>query len=347
MSVDLSLIIPNNCRSITDKSEARKCFDDLINYIKKYFHGKNFITDIDIVEDDEDPDAIYFEYSFEIPLLDISVYLNSGYWIVNYGFRYSYYFEPLGIDILGNPTIWLRDLCYNVLLLFGRNDAYICDEHHGYDCELYGLPNITIDDWINYGVSESDSIVYNFSFNELLQNRSNYFDPYNNYPNYNYKSKFYDDFKECHQVFDVLKKRFPEYEILVYKTPLENYLLVAKDDNLYFINSITGESLTDFPIDFCKANFNGAGLQIFRGEKSAFFNFKGVQLTDFRIGDFSWKWGCSDEDYLRGHQGKYRRIIIDHAMNRLFLSDGTAVTCMRWSDEHKDLVKNKYFRRQR
>ena len=47
MSVDLSLIIPNKCRSLRDTDNAKKCFDDTINYIVKHFHGrKQFVTEI-------------------------------------------------------------------------------------------------------------------------------------------------------------------------------------------------------------------------------------------------------------------------------------------------------------
>ncbi len=337
MSVDLSLIIPNDCRSIRDKSESRKCFDDLINNIKHYFHGKNFITDIEIIEDD-DPDWECYEYSFQIPLLNTVVYLNSGYWIIDFFCRYSYYFEPLGKDILGNPRIWPRDLCFNVLLLFGIKGAYICADYYGSDCDLFGKDKVTIDDWKKYSNFKQEDKVYDFNIKDFPINHDGYYNSISDY-----KNKYYDDFKQCHQVFDILKNRFPEYEILVYKTPLDNYLLVAKGDNLFFINKENGNRLTDFPVDFCNAKFNGAGVQIFRGEESAFFNSEGEQLTDFRIGDFSWKWGYSDEDYLRGQKDKYRQIIIDHVTNRLFLSDGTDVTCMRWSEEHKDLIKNKLF----
>lgn len=33
MSVDLSLIIPNKCRSLRDRDEAKQCFYDTIDHI--------------------------------------------------------------------------------------------------------------------------------------------------------------------------------------------------------------------------------------------------------------------------------------------------------------------------
>lgn len=79
MSVDLSLIIPNTCRSLLDKEDAKKCFNGTIDRIVKYFRGRrNFITEITIAEEEnEDHDL---EYSFEIPILNISVYMHAGFW---------------------------------------------------------------------------------------------------------------------------------------------------------------------------------------------------------------------------------------------------------------------------
>ena len=37
--------------------------------------------------------------------------------------------------------------------------------------------------------------------------------------------------------------------------------------------------LTDFPIDNCRADFNGAGIQLFKGKESAFFSRTGKQMT--------------------------------------------------------------------
>lgn len=40
MSVDLSLIIPNGCRSLRDKEDAKKCFISTIERIVQYFYGR-------------------------------------------------------------------------------------------------------------------------------------------------------------------------------------------------------------------------------------------------------------------------------------------------------------------
>lgn len=85
MSIDLSLIVPNKCRSLRDKGHAKKCFDEMIEQIIKYFGGrKQFVTGITIKRyesPDEESDIFEdIEYSFEIPILSTTVFMRSGYW---------------------------------------------------------------------------------------------------------------------------------------------------------------------------------------------------------------------------------------------------------------------------
>lgn len=59
MSVDLSLIIPNDCRSLRDLEGAKKYFNDTLNHIFEYFHGhEQFVTDITIRSFKDDPHGI-------------------------------------------------------------------------------------------------------------------------------------------------------------------------------------------------------------------------------------------------------------------------------------------------
>ena len=51
MSIDLSLILPNKCRSLRDKEEAQACFYDTMDRIVSYFHGrKELISEIIVGE---------------------------------------------------------------------------------------------------------------------------------------------------------------------------------------------------------------------------------------------------------------------------------------------------------
>jgi hypothetical protein len=124
-------------------------------------------------------------------------------------------------------------------------------------------------------------------------------------------------YKECHDVLNAIRSRFPEYDILSISNPLPDCALAAKNDELFILDYKTGSCLTGTPIDNCRADFCGAGIQVFKGEKSAFFNMEGEQLTDFRVGNFSWKWDTRCINALR-------QIIIDEATGRNFLSDGTS-----------------------
>ncbi|MBO4598510.1 MAG: hypothetical protein J5676_11660 [Bacteroidaceae bacterium] len=310
MSIDLSLVIPNKCRSLRDKKDARKCFDDTIEGIVNYFHGrKQFITDIKIYEDESEFGNI--EYSFDILLLNITANMYSGFWDIWPVARYSQYFFPCDTDMFGKPRIWPREVCFNTLLAFGQNEGWICDEYHSWN-SLLDEEKTTFEDWKSYGETAEDSKIYEFNVMDFAD-----VDPLENrWPEY--KKKYHDDFKECHAVLDAVKKRFPQYDILAIGEPFWNTVVAVKDDGMFLLHIETGESFTNYPIDNCRTDFNGAGIQIFRGEESAFFNRTGEQLTDFRVGDFSWKW-----DNEGGLTGAFKQIVIDEATGKKFFTDGT------------------------
>ena len=131
-----------------------------------------------------------------------------------------------------------------------------------------------------------------------------------------YDRKYHDAYKECHDVFNAIRSHFPGYDILSIGGPLPNCVLAAKNDELFILNYETGSCLTGNSIDNCRTDFNGAGIQVFKKEESAFFNMKGKQLTDFRVGDFSWEWDANCRN-------AFRQIIIDKATGKKFLTDGT------------------------
>lgn len=309
MSVDLSLIIPNKCRSLRDTDNAKKCFDDTINYIVKHFHGrKQFVTEISIRSNEDDPDDI--EYSFEIPFLNITAYMHSGFWDIWPVAGYSQYFFPFGTDMFGKPRTWPREVCFNTLLAFGHTEGWICDEFHSWNCKLEDFGS-TFEDWKAYGENDEDSIIHEFDIMRFADVDSQK----GIWPDYN--RKYHDSYKECHDVLNAIRSRFPEYDILSISNPLPDCALAAKNDELFILNYKTGSCLTGSPIDNCRTDFNGAGIQVFKGEKSAFFNMEGEQLTDFRVGNFSWKW---DTRCIYA----FGQIIIDEATGRKFLSDGTS-----------------------
>lgn len=308
MSVDLSLIIPNKCRSLRDTDNAKKCFDDTINYIVKHFHGrKQFVTEISIRSNEDDPDDI--EYSFEIPFLNITAYMHSGFWDIWPVARYSQYFFPFGTDMFGKPRTWPREVCFNTLLAFGCTEGWICDEFHSWNCKIDDIDS-TFENWKTYGENDEDSVIHEFDimqFADVDTEKGTWPD---------YARKYHDDYKECHDVFNAIRSHFPGYDILSIGGPLPNCVLAAKNEELFILNYETGSCLTGNSIDNCRTDFNGAGIQVFKKEESAFFNMKGKQLTDFRVGDFSWEWDANCRN-------AFRKIIIDKATGKKFLTDGT------------------------
>lgn len=308
MSVDLSLIIPNQCQSLRDTRNAKKCFDDTINRVIKHFHGrKQFVTEISVRTNEDDPDDI--EYGFEIPLLNVTAYMHSGFWDIWPVAGYNQYFFPFGTDMFGKPRIWPREVCFNTLLAFGRTSGWICDEFHSWNCKLEDIDS-TFEDWKAYGENYEDSVIHDFDIMKFAD-----VDPKKGiWPDY--ELKYHDDYRECHAVLNAIRSRFAEYDILSIGSPLQNCAIAAKDDELFILNYETGICLTGSPIDNCRTDFNGAGIQVFKKEESAFFNMEGKQLTDFRRGTFSWEWD-------RHCPNAFRQIIIDNATGKRFHTDGT------------------------
>ena len=65
MSLGLSLIIPNTCRSLQDMEEARRCFDDTIDRIVRYYQGhENFVIGVIMMEKDDVVAPEDIDYSF-------------------------------------------------------------------------------------------------------------------------------------------------------------------------------------------------------------------------------------------------------------------------------------------
>lgn len=236
--------------------------------------------------------------------------MHSGFWDIWPVAGYSQYFFPFNTDMFGKPRTWPREVCFNTLLAFGHTEGWICDEFHSWNCKLEDFDS-TFEDWKAYGKNDEDSIIHEFDIMRFAD-----VDPKKGiWPDYD--RKYHDSYKECHDVLNAIRSRFPEYDIFSISNPLPDCALAAKNDELFILNYETGSCLTGNPIDNCRTDFNGAGIQVFKGEKSAFFNMEGEQLTDFRVGNFSWKW---DTRCIYA----FRQIIIDEATGRKFLSDGTS-----------------------
>ncbi|MDN4754962.1 hypothetical protein QYZ87_10625 [Porphyromonadaceae bacterium W3.11] len=318
MGVDLNLILPNDCKDLRDNKHALNVFNNTIDKITSFFGGRRqFVTDILIFNSDskewEEFGCNYEEdmpdYSFSIPLLSVTFYMKQGYWEVWTNARYYHYFWPFAIDQNGNPILWARYDCFNAARVLGFSEGWVCDDYHSWNCKL-GDEYADFEAWLNYGEDEEDAIVHEFTTSLFGGKTERYLD---------YASKFHDSFRECFQLVELFKRRFPQYKVLTIGRPNYRFALVSEEDNLFVVNIETGDSLTDFPIDNCKADYNGAGFAIFNGESSAFFSPTGIRLTDFRVGDFEWRWSVK-------HDSPFDQIITDMATGKQFFNDGSIAT---------------------
>lgn len=322
MSVDLSLILPNDCHNIKDNALAMKVFNDTIRRVIDYFAGQeDFISDIVIRNSDSpewrqycdpsDPtDDDYEEYRFNLPLIHTTCNLRQGYWDIWIHTKYSSYFWPSGFDKNGSIYLWPRTDAFNVARAFGFSEGWICDEYHSWNSLLEeDSCSASFEQWCKYGESDEDSCIYEFSL-EIFNGSTNRL--------MDYRSKYHDSFAECHALVAKIEEQYPDYKLLSICTPTKAFALATKGKNLYILNVETGESLTPFPIDCCHANFNGVGFSLFKDGKQAFFTAEGRQITDFREGGFSWRWDSSRD-------GVFDVAITDKATGRRFICDGTEV----------------------
>ena len=327
MSVDLSLILPNDCHNIYDNAHALEIFNKTIAQIKAYFGGREgFIDDIRIYNsdspdwkkycsDDSEPedgdsdiDDECVEYSFSLPIINATCFLKQGYWDIWVMSRYSTYFYPYSKDINGNIYLWPRKDSFNIARIFGFSEGWICDEFHSWNSWLNEDRTANFQKWCTYGEDKEDAEVYEFDLSMFGGRMDRDCD---------YHSKYHDNFQECHDLVATYERMYPEYKILTIGRPLGDFALVCKDKDLYILNLKTGERLLPFPIDCCHADFNGAGFTVSKGNEKAFFNGERQQLTDFRAGDFSWYWLPHDYN---------DQAVIDHASGRHFNSeDGTDI----------------------
>ena len=255
MSVNLSLILPNECYDIWDNALATKVFYKKIEEIAEYFGGrKTFVENICIHNSDspdwgrfrtssEDPEDL-LEYSFELPLIHATCLLRQGYWDIWIMSRYSTYFWPYSVDINGHIRSWPREDAFDVARIFGFSEGWICDEYHSWNSLLDEDPNASFEKWCAYGDSIEDAQVHEFDLSIFKGRMEQVLD---------YHRKYHDLFSECHALVATLEQKYPDYKILSLNRP-KNWVLAAKGKELYVLDPTTGESLTPFPIDCCHAN---------------------------------------------------------------------------------------------
>lgn len=315
MSLSLSFILPNDCQDLYDHVQALETFHRTISRIREYFGGRDsFVNEIEIFNSNSpnwseycDPSNDPAEYGFTLPIINATCYLKQGYWDIWPLARYSRYFDPYSKDINGNIRLWPREDAFNVARIFGFSEGWFCDEFHSWNSPLDEDRAASFSRWCAYGENEEEAKVYEFDL-DMFGGRMDG-DIY-------YYSKYHDSFKECYALVETYERMYPEYRILTIGRPARDFALVCKGEELYVLNLKTGESLTPFPIDCCHANFNGAGFTVSKGAERAFFNSEGKQLTDFREGNFSWRWAP-------GYS--FEQVVIDHVSGRQFLRDGTDV----------------------
>lgn len=316
MGVDLSLILPNDCRDIYDNKHALEVFNKAIARVKEYFGGREgFVEKIKVYNSDSPGWGDYYEadvdpgeYSFDIPVLNVTCNMQQGYWCVEFAHRYSEYFRPRSKDVNGNIAVEARNRAFDVARIFGFSEGWICDEHHSWRSNVQYHKSASFEMWCAYGKSTKDAKIYEFGlgiFGDTME------------PVHEYQAKYHDSFRECHSLVATYEQMYPEYCLLVLEA-FEGLALASKGGEFYLLDLKTGESFLPYPIDCLHTNFKGAGFTVTRGTERAFFNNAYEQLTEFREGRL----------FVRGYRVDEHTVvpmIHEQATGRYFLADGTDI----------------------
>lgn len=270
MSVDLSIIVKHDFEDTDNHEACRKFLLKTIDELKKFFCSDDVVDDIRM-------DKEYEEYSFILkPFDDVHVWLHKGCWEFETCFGYARYF----VKNIDNDN-GLRRLAFSIARAFGKEEAWITDEYHGWNGTLESVSD-GFDTWL-----ASDSRAEGYS-NDVVEFNPADFPNVGDWNN-NYGTKYHDSFKEQRTEYDRLSNNFPGFELLTI-SPIASVLLAKKDGKLYALNIDTKQPFVNYPIDAVNTNFNTVAIEIFKNGASALFNREGEQLTTFGKHEFNWTW---------------------------------------------------------
>lgn len=275
MSVYIEAIVPYDFRDISDKEKAlAEIYSIRDKFVAFYKLSKLYEIDICDYEDGKCDST----YELDLTLQPLSIELGNGFLFIHGGWRYSQYFY-LSED--GVP--WLRCMFYDVLHVLGIEEAYIVDEFHGdnnsyADGKYFRDYAMTFEDWKNAYPTPSElpmSVLHRIDAEEWPE----------------IDCMYLDKFSDIKQRLSDLERKFTELEILTTCNIIGKYVYALEAGMPVLVDENSGKILRFGKIDGIYNDFNTAGIEVFKGNKSAFFTDNGKKVTPYRVGRFRWRWG--------------------------------------------------------
>lgn len=277
MSVYVEAIVPYNFREHSEKEKALSEIHALKEKFVTYYRLKN-VAELLLEPEDELFDA---RYEVDLSLQTIDIELGNGFLLLTSGWNHSKYFY-LDEENLS----WLRCMFYDILKVLGCSEAYIVDEYHGTnhvygEDKEFGNYNMTFEDWKNHWNDEFPTIpilpmdvLHHYEAAKWPEIECIYLDKY----------------EDIKMRDSALQEKFPNLEILTTAHIVGNFLFALENDMPVLVNEKTGKIWRFGKIDNINNHFNTIGVEVWKGNKRAFYNSEGKKITPYRASRFNWEW---------------------------------------------------------
>lgn len=253
---------------------------------------------------------------FDIPLLDMTMYLNRGYWEIWTGYHDCH------ITNKHNGRLYIADAAFDIARILGKEEAYYCSDFITEEFEGKTFEQLLVRAEKRWPIKE-------FPYTELMQYGDNEF------PACDFL--YHDDFTEQRKEYESKCNRYGEYKSVTISDVGKGFVRVANKGKVNLANRENGQIVFDEDFDDIRALVGG----LFIGEKNgmvALFDGEAHALTEFVCGEFYWE--REHTDWF----DKFKRIFIlnDEAQIRILATyyddGGIAFLTLPY---HSVLVKRK------
>lgn len=269
MSTDVHFVVKHNFYDLCDVKKCRKYAERTAARLKKALHiAAPAIIWADDTYMNEDGIVDCF---IRLPVYEVTLYLQRGYWMIHSGFHYYNVAKHDG------DYFWIREMAFDLTRVLGQKEAWYCnDEAH--DISL----NMTFDEWLEFMVKKFGRIPEydEKDFYELTE------DGYLSYEDF-----YHDSFGDYGKRFNRINRRVKPDRLLGLDKTVSNYMRVEQGDGVNLVHKDTYERLFDEPVeDIVPNTIHGSVFQVRRNGQYAMFNNKGEQLTSFADGEWEYQY---------------------------------------------------------
>ena len=231
------------------------------------------------------------DIEFDIPLFNMTMCLNRGYWEIWTGYHDCH------ITNKHNGRLYIADAAFDIARILGLEEAYYCSDFITEEFEGETSEKLLDKAAKKWPIKE-------FPYSELMQYGDNEFPKCD--------ALYHDSFTEQRKEYEDKCNRYGKYNYVTISEYGRGFVRVVNNGRVNLANRDSGEIVFDEDFDDVRALVGG----LFIGERSgkvALFDCEANRLTDFVDGEFYWE--SEDMDWFN----KFERIFIlnDEAQIRI------------------------------